>query len=197
MNRRRRQIITSLAISAAALGTAASVWVVALNTDYGTPGDSSTPSSSPVPDDPQIFAPEEEPVDDTAPMELGLEETAEWEDGVTIRLTGFSTGTSGAEDSPADTRYVKYTVKVHNGGTDTLDLSGMGPECGLGAEGVFMDGVDGWLDSHVRPGKDITWTAACSRVGEETQIEIAPLGVGDGGTLYNTAIFTGDVNSRS
>lgn len=169
--------------------------------DWATeaPSTNSKPSSPAVPDEPQIFAPTDEPTestdDESAPLQLGLDETAEWRNGVTARLSRFSTGVSGREDAPADTEYVKYTVTLDNGGEDPLDLSAITPECGNGSESVFLDGINGWLDTHLLPGKKVSWTAACSRTsGEDVQIELTPADV-DSGLLYRTAIFTGTVKT--
>lgn len=134
-------------------------------------------------------APEE---DSDQPLELELADEAEWRDGVKASLTEFSYGTSGRSDSPSDTPYVKFKVRVDNDGQDILDLSAMAPECGPGSEGVFMDGVDGWLDSHLKPGRSVEWVASCSVLGDSLQVELTPSSTG-GEYLYRTAIWQGQV----
>lgn len=132
---------------------------------------------------------------DDSTISVPVDGTAKWSNGVTASLANFTRGITGESALEANVRYLAFTVKVHNGSKDTLDLNGLTTQCPTGSEEIYDSerGFEGSPSSHLLPGKDASWSMACEFGQEETelQVEITPFDSGDG--WYRTAIFHGKV----
>jgi hypothetical protein len=127
---------------------------------------------------------------------LGLTDTATYEDGIEVSLSGFTRGTSSNYAYPENAPYVKFAAKVTNGTKKTLDMNEMYLQCQYGDQGkegeqIFdsENGLDGSPSTHLRPGRSITTLIACELPkGEKyVQVEVTP------DFDSETAIFAGDV----
>lgn len=123
---------------------------------------------------------------------IGLTDTATYQDGIEVSLSGFTRGVSSEYASPENTPYIKFTVKVTNGAKKTLDLNELYIACQYGDEGkegeeIFDEGLDGAPMTHLRPTRSITAPIACELPKAESyvQIEVAPSDESE------TAIFAG------
>lgn len=149
------------------------------------------------PDDTVTAATEkaEEETEDTGDKAVGLTQAVTYDDDVEVSLTGFTRGVSSEFASPQNTPYIKFTIKVNNGGKATIDLNEMYLSCLYGndakpGEQIFDEGLD-MPTTHLRPGRSISVTTACELPkGEEyVQIELTPTAESE------TAIFAGNVKA--
>lgn len=133
---------------------------------------------------------------DTGPKVFALTDTVSYSSNVEVTLTGFTRGTSSQYASPANTPYLRFTVKVKNGGTATLDATQLQVNCSYGQDGNTGDpifdtdaGLKGGPETRVLAGRSISvaWACALPKGESSVQIEVAP----DAGS--ETAIFTGKV----
>ncbi|MGW7518919.1 hypothetical protein ACWGJ2_25360 [Streptomyces sp. NPDC054796] len=127
---------------------------------------------------------------------VGLSETVAYETDTEVSLTGFSRGVSSAYAAPASAAYVRFTVKVVNGGDTMMDLSGMSVACVYGDDGkpgeqIFdsENGLDGTPTAHLRPGRSMSTPVACELPKDEkyVQVEVSP------DFESETAVFAGNV----
>ncbi|NGN67552.1 hypothetical protein G5C51_27055 [Streptomyces sp. A7024] len=124
---------------------------------------------------------------------LSLTETASYEDGITVALSGFQRRVSSDYASPENTPYARFTVKVTNGSEKNLDLNELIISCQYGDEGksgeqIFDEGLDS-PSTHLRPGRSINVPVGCELPKSERylQIEVTPRMIAD------AAIFAGKV----
>ncbi|WP_406309433.1 hypothetical protein [Streptomyces sp. NBC_00623] len=133
---------------------------------------------------------------DSDTFTVALDKTATWNNGVKAHLSGFSRGTSGEYASPSGKAYLAFSVTMQNGSKSSIDLSMVSLSCPDGAEEIFDTdaGFNGMPDTHLLPGKSLTWKAACvfPETAKNAQIEIMPMDTSGSG-WYRTAIFTGQV----
>ncbi|MYR42140.1 hypothetical protein [Streptomyces sp. SID5910] len=125
-----------------------------------------------------------------------LGDTVTYDNEVKVGLSGFKRAVSTDTAMPESTPYVRFTVKVDNGGTATLDATALTVNCSYGKDGhsseaVFDSaaGLGGGPDTQLLAGRSINVVWGCELPKSEklVQIEVAPDYESD------TAIFTGDV----
>ncbi|MHB9857635.1 hypothetical protein [Streptomyces sp. YIM S03343] len=123
-----------------------------------------------------------------------LTHTVTYDHGVKLGLSGFSRGVSSDVASPANTPYVKFTVKVTNGSSGTVDTTVMSVNCSYGEDGqqsesIFDDGLNGAPQTRLLAGRSLSVPWACELPkGERVlQVEVTP------DLESATAIFTGEV----
>ncbi|MGV9248076.1 hypothetical protein [Streptomyces sp. NPDC003710] len=170
--------------------------VVANSRDDKPSSGSKTADSTPT-GDTVTAAEEPDPTpSDTGPQVFGLTDTVTYTTGVEVTLSHFSRGTSTADASPQNTPFVKFTVRVKNGGTNTLDATALVVNCSYGQDGHSSDaifdvdtGLNGGPETRVLAGRSINvvWGCALPRGEEALQVEVTP------DDESETAIFTGNV----
>jgi len=125
-----------------------------------------------------------------------LDDTVTYESDVDVSLSKFSRGVSGEYASPENTSYVKFTVKVVNGGDKTLDATMLTVNCSYGEDGSSSEsifdseaGLDGGPDTKVLAGRslNVPWGCELPKGEKLLQVEVAP------DFDSETAIFTGSV----
>ncbi|WSQ13341.1 hypothetical protein OG604_39475 [Streptomyces sp. NBC_01231] len=125
-----------------------------------------------------------------------LDDTVTYESDVEVSLSKFSRGVSGEYASPEKTSYVKFTVKVVNGGDKTLDATMLTVNCSYGQDGSSSEsifdseaGLDGGPDTKVLAGRslNVPWGCELPKGEKLLQVEVAP------DFDSETAIFTGSV----
>ena len=147
----------------------------------------------------------EEPADQDAPAEeaeetsgsdgpYALTDTVSYENDVDVSLSKFTRATSNEYAAPANTPYVKFTVKVVNGSSETVDATGLNVNCSYGKDGqtseaIFDDGLDGAPTTKLLAGRSINVPWGCELPKDEQvlQIEVSP------DFESEAAIFTGNV----
>gem|GEM_PF-3752632 len=186
-------IITSAAaVIAAIVGTG--IVVVQSRDDGSKPAAAATTST---PDEDVVTAAAEDPdpePTDTGPQVFGLTDTAEYDSGVEVTLSDFSRHVSSQYASPENTPYVKFTVKVKNGSTSTIDTTMFTVSCSYGEDGqssesIFDDGLDGGPNTKLLAGRSINvpWGCEMPKGASEIQIEVTA------DMESEAAIFTGKV----
>jgi hypothetical protein len=170
--------------------------VVVANTRDDKPSSSKTAESTPT-GDTVTAAEEPDPTpSDTGPQVFGLTDTVTYTTGVEVTLSHFSRGTSTADASPQNTPFVKFTVRVKNGGTNTLDATALQVNCSYGQDGHSSDavfdvdaGLNGGFETRALAGRSINavWGCTLPRGEEALQVEVTP------DDESETAIFTGNV----
>lgn len=147
-----------------------------------------------------VAAVDDEPTEDpeqeaTGPQVFGLNDTVTYNNKVEVTLSKFSRGTSGPYAAPENTPYLKFAVRVKNGGTSPIDTTSFSVNCSYGEEGKGTDlvidsdrGMNGGPTTRLLAGRSLTVTWGCVMPKSEKtiQIEVSP----DAET--ETAIFTGD-----
>ncbi|MFA3872756.1 hypothetical protein ABS735_03515 [Streptomyces sp. MMCC 100] len=125
-----------------------------------------------------------------------LDETVTYESDVEVSLSGFKRSVSDEYAMPENTPYVRFTVKVKNSGTKTLDATLLTVNCSYGEDGrssesVFDSdaGLGGGPETKLLAGRSINVPWGCELPKDEKliQIEVAP------DFDSETAIFTGPV----
>ncbi|MFD5251479.1 hypothetical protein ACFWM5_01375 [Streptomyces bobili] len=172
--------------------------VVAQSSDGGSEGATADTSESATPVEDTVTAEEEpEPTpEDTGPDVFTLNDTVEYETGVEVSLSKFTRGVSSEWASPESTPYVKFTVKLVNGGTKTLDATLLSVNCSYGTDGQSSEsvfdsekGLDGGPSTRILAGKslNVVWGCELPKGESALQVEVAP------DFESETAIFTGTV----
>lgn len=190
---------TNLVIIGSALAVIAAIittGVVVANTRDEQPEASATESSQPA-DDTVIASEEPTPTPtDTGPAVGSLTDGVRWDGGIEAELSGWTRGVTGPYAAPADTPYVKFTVKFTNGGDQTVDLSGAYLTCLYGSDGrqsaqVFDSerGLEGLPLVHLRPGKSVSAVTGCELPEGEKYLQVELAATHE----TETAIFAGNV----
>ncbi|WP_406175274.1 hypothetical protein [Streptomyces sp. NBC_00996] len=183
---------SAVAVIAAVIGTGAVV--VNSRDDKG----STTKAAETKPADDTVTAAEEpEPTpSDTGPQVFGLTDTVSYETGVEVSLSKFTRGMSSEYATPENTPYVRFTVKVKNGSTDTVDVTGLTVNCSYGQDGSSSDsifdtdkGLEGGPETRLLAGRSISvpWGCEFPKGESSLQVEVSP------DYESETAIFTGRV----
>lgn len=118
--------------------------------------------------------------------------TTHYKGGLTVGVSDFKRGVSGAYDVPPSTDYVQFTVRVQNGSKQPRDMALFLTTCQVGgkdAEWIYDDS-SGSGDTHVLPGKTYTYTGRCAmpKSARSVQVEVTP----DDFSL-STSVFTAKV----
>ncbi|MEV5643908.1 hypothetical protein AB0L67_27720 [Streptomyces flaveolus] len=125
-----------------------------------------------------------------------LGDTVTYDSQVHVGLSGFKRAVSTDTAMPESTPYVRFTVKVDNGGSETLDATALTVNCSYGKDGhsseaVFdsATGLNGGPETQLLAGRSINVPWGCELPeGEKLlQIEVVPDFESD------TAIFTGEI----
>ncbi|MGV9899476.1 hypothetical protein ACWDVV_36125, partial [Streptomyces tendae] len=134
--------------------------------------------------------------EDTDDGVYALDETVTYESDVEVTLSGFERTVSSEYAMPEKTPYARFTVKVKNSGTKTLDTTLLTVNCSYGKDGrssesVFDSdtGLDGTPQTKLLAGRSISvpWGCELPKGEKLIQIEVAP------DFDSETAIFTGPV----
>ncbi|MFD7204372.1 hypothetical protein [Streptomyces sp. NPDC059893] len=173
--------------------------VVANSRDDGKSSDTASAAESATSDD--VVAADEEPAEepepeDTGPEVFGLNDTVTYNNKVEVSLSTFSRRMSSSTAAPENTPYLKFEVRVKNGGTSTIDTTAFSVSCAYGEDGkegeLVIDterGLNGGPTTRLLAGRSltVTWGCVLPKSEKTVQIEVSP----DFET--ETAIFTGDV----
>ncbi|GGQ81823.1 hypothetical protein [Streptomyces flaveolus] len=125
-----------------------------------------------------------------------LGDTVTYDGEVRVGLSGFKRAVSTDTAMPESTPYVRFTVKVDNGGSETLDATALSVNCSYGKDGhsseaVFdsATGLNGGPDTQLLAGRSINvpWGCTLPKGEKLVQIEVVPDYESD------TAIFTGEI----
>jgi hypothetical protein len=184
--------------AAAVIAAIVTTGIVIVQSRDGDPQPAASVSESATPFEDSVTAEEEpEPTpEDTGPQVFGLSDPVEYETGVEVELSGFKRGTSSAWASPENTPYVKFTVKLTNGGTAPLDATLLSVNCSYGADGQSSEsvfdsskGLEGGPSTRILAGKSLSvvWGCELPKGETELQVEVTP------DFESETAIFTGTV----
>lgn len=123
----------------------------------------------------------------------GLGDTVVYENDVEVSLSKFSRSFSGEYASPENTPYAKFTIKIVNDPSETVDATEMTVNCAYGDEGreesIYDEGLDGLPDTRILAGRSLSVTWGCELPKNEKylQVELAP------DFESKTAIFAGNV----
>ncbi|GHF11095.1 hypothetical protein GCM10014715_78460 [Streptomyces spiralis] len=204
--KRHRTVV--IAVAAAVVAAAVSAAVTAGVTGEGdtkaaptvtvteTVGDDSADAAS---DD--TTAPADDATDDATDEGTGgdvytLTDTVAYENDVAVSLSGFRRAVSSQYAAPENTDYVRFTVKIKNSGSKTLDTTGLTVNCSYGEDGHSSEsifdsehGLDGGPDTKLLAGRSINvpWGCELPKAGKLIQIEVSP------DMESESAIFTGTV----
>lgn len=150
-------------------------------------GDGADPSTPDVP----TGEPDDSP--DDGMIALALDDTASYEDGVNLSLSGFKRGTSGPYAAPENTPLIRFSITFENKGDKAADLSGVSLTCqreSSPGEEIFDSehGLDGIPATRLLPGRTNTVPVACSLPADEDylQVEVSP-------GLADVAVFSGHI----
>jgi hypothetical protein len=148
---------------------------------------------------PSTEEPADEPADEAEETggsdgPYALTDTVAYENDVEVSLSKFTRATSSEFASPEKTPYVKFTIKVVNGSSSTVDATGLTANCSYGEDGqtsesVFDEGLDGSPTTKLLAGRSINvpWGCELPKGEEVLQIEVSP------DFESEAAIFTGSV----
>lgn len=104
--------------------------------------------------------------------------TTHYENGLTVGVSDFKRGTTGADAVDPGKHFIAFTVKVHNGTKHALDMSMWDTECQVNekeAEWVYESPYDDPNTTHVLPGNSFSYQGACEMplTTHSVQIEVA------------------------
>ncbi|MFE9645302.1 hypothetical protein ACFYO0_14535 [Streptomyces sp. NPDC006365] len=194
---RSNAVIIGSAAAVIAAIVATGVFVAQSGDDKDDTGSSASETADSAPLNEDTVTAEEEPEptpEDTGPDVFGLSDTVSYEHDVDVSLSKFTRGTSSEYASPENTPYVKFTVKVVNSSSSTVDTTGLTVSCSYGEEGqtsesIFDEGLDGSPTTKLLAGRSISTPWACELPKGETvlQVEVSP------DYESEAAIFTGSV----
>lgn len=134
--------------------------------------------------------------DNTGDGVYALDDAVTYENDVEITLSGFTRTVSGQYAEPESTPYVKFTVKIKNGGSKKLDTTLLSVNCSYGTDGKSSEAIfdsesslGGGPSTQLLPGRSINvpWGCELPKAQKLIQIEVAP------DFDSETAIFTGNV----
>ncbi|MEU3412454.1 hypothetical protein ABZ760_14530 [Streptomyces sp. NPDC006658] len=125
-----------------------------------------------------------------------LDDTAVYEPDTEVALFGLKRSVTGEYAEPENTPYLKFTVKVKNGGKKALDVTQLTVNCSYGQDGKSSDsvfdsdaGLDGGPETKLLPGRslNVPWGCELPKSEKLVQIEVSPDFDSD------ASIFTGTV----
>ncbi|MET8569777.1 hypothetical protein [Streptomyces sp. NPDC004783] len=125
-----------------------------------------------------------------------LGDTVTYDSDIEVGLSGFERAVSTDTAMPENAPHVRFTVKIKNGGGETLDATALTVNCSYGKDGhsseaVFDSaaGLNGGPDTKLLAGRSINvpWGCELPKGEKLVQIEVAP------DFDSETAIFTGEV----
>ncbi|MFF9089065.1 hypothetical protein ACF1BE_22090 [Streptomyces sp. NPDC014991] len=125
-----------------------------------------------------------------------LDDTVVYETDAEVSLSGFERSVTGEYGEPGNTSYLRFTVKLHNGGSTTFDSTQLTVNCSYGQDGrssesVFDSdaGLEGGPETKLLAGRslNVPWGCALPKNQKLVQIEVTPDFESD------AAIFTGTV----
>ena len=134
-------------------------------------------------------------------VEAEIGSTYEFDDGLTVELSGVERAVSGEWAYPESAPYVRFTIQVQNGTGGPVDLSMMYTDCQVGEDGRTGEfvadtdaGVGDGFTSTVMDGRNATADFGCAMPEEETylQIEVSLQDETDDGWFRETIFFTGE-----
>lgn len=194
---RTNLVIIGSAAAVIAAVVATGITVSGSGDDEAKPGPTVTVTEiAPADDEPTGGEDDTEPAaedtDDDGVYSLG--DDVIYETDVEVGLSKFSRATSSEYAAPENTPYVRFTVKIKNGGDEKLDMALLTINCSYGQDGqsseaIFDTGLDGGPDTSLLPGRSISVPWGCELPKDEKllQVEVAP------DFESETAIFTGNV----
>lgn len=149
----------------------------------------------------------EEAVDeiDDQPSEVEAEigSTYEFDDGLTIELSGVERAVTGEWAYPENEPFVRFTIQVQNGTGGPVDLSMMYTDCQVGEDGRVGErvadtdqGIGDGFTSTVMDGRNATADFGCAMPEDETylQIEVSVQDELEDFEFRPTIFFVGDVD---
>ncbi|WP_181795236.1 hypothetical protein [Streptomyces sp. WELS2] len=125
-----------------------------------------------------------------------LDDTAVYEPATEVALFGLERAVTGEYAEPENTPYLRFTVKVKNGGKKALDITQLTVNCSYGKDGKSSDsvfdsdaGLEGGPETKLLPGRslNVPWGCELPKKEKLIQIEVSPDFDSD------AAIFTGTV----
>ncbi|GHG98454.1 hypothetical protein [Streptomyces rubradiris] len=125
-----------------------------------------------------------------------LDDTAVYEPATEVALSGFERAVTGEYAEPENTPYLRFTVKVKNGGKKALDVTQLTVNCSYGKDGESSEsvfdsdaGLEGGPETKLLPGRslNVPWGCELPKGEKLIQIEVSPDFESD------AAIFTGTV----
>jgi hypothetical protein len=184
-------IASAVAVIAAIIGTG--IVVVQSRDDSREPAAAESTEAA----NDTVTAETEEPTptpSDTGPQIFGLTDTVAYETGVEVSLSKFVRATSSGYAAPANKPYVRFTVKVKNGSSTTVDTTALSVSCSYGEDGqssdsVFDEGLNGSPSTKLLAGRSLSvlWGCVLPKGEQVLQVEVTP------DDESETAIFTGNV----
>ena len=145
---------------------------------------------------------DDEPADEPSEAEAEIGSVYEFDDGLTIELSGVERAVSGEWAYPENEPFVRFTVQVQNGTGGPVDLSMMYVDCQVGDDGRVGEfvadtdqGVGDGFTSTVMDGRNATADYGCAMPEDETylQVEVSVQDETDDHWFRPTIFFTGDV----
>ncbi|MBL1103335.1 hypothetical protein JK361_01715 [Streptomyces sp. 5-8] len=125
-----------------------------------------------------------------------LDDTVVYEPDIEVALTGLKRAVTGEYADPENTPYLKFTVRLKNGGSKPIDATQLTVNCSYGRKGKSSDsvfdseaGLEGGPETKLLSGRslDVPWGCELPKGEKLIQIEVTPDFDSD------PAIFTGDV----
>ena len=153
---------SAAAVIAAVIGTGVTVSV---NDDEASPAPTVTVTETVTGDDGAEAAAEEEPEPTESATGDGvyaLTDGVVYDSDVEVQLSGFKRAVSGEYASPEKTPYVRFTIKLKNGGSEKLDATLLTVNCSYGEDGHSSEaifdseaGLGGGPETRLLPGRSL------------------------------------------
>ncbi|MFD8449212.1 hypothetical protein [Streptomyces coelicoflavus] len=201
--RKNRTAIVAVAAAVVAAAVAAAVTAGVTGDDGAGPAPTVTVTETAAASEGDTSVAEEATEEEAPPASdesddgvYALDETVTYESDVEVSLSGFKRQVSSEYAMPEKTPYVRFTVKVKNSGTKTLDATLLTVNCsyakdGRSSESVFDSetGLEGNPQTKLLAGRSINvpWGCELPKGEKLIQIEVAP------DFDSETAIFTGSL----
>ncbi|MCG8965383.1 MULTISPECIES: hypothetical protein [Streptomyces] len=195
--KQNRTALIAVAAAVVAAAVAAAVTVGVTGGDEAEPAPTVTVTETVGAGDTTAADEETEPAPEASDDGVyALGDTVTYDSEVQVGLSGFKRAVSTDTAMPESTPYVRFTVKVDNGGSETLDATALTVNCSYGKDGhsseaVFdsATGLNGGPDTQLLAGRSINvpWGCELPKGEKLVQIEVVPDYESD------TAIFTGEI----
>jgi hypothetical protein len=146
----------------------------------------------------------DEEIDDSpSEVEAEIGSVYEFDDGLTIELSGIERAVSSEWAFPENAEYVRFTVQAQNGTGSAVDLEWFSIQCQYGDDGrtgEFVadteNGIGNGFTSTVMDGRNATADFGCEIPADETYLQIE-VSVGDetpDSWMRPRVFFTGDID---